>query len=332
MSGAEIIATVAAVIAAGTAAAVGVGAKQHASKEPATAPAAPATPPAADGKDGKEAKEAKEGPDSDAARATYLSSLFGAWTGLITTAGTIAAGVGTWQLAKDIGKGETTSTDHLHVIIAAAAFALGIALLITVPVTLRARSFQTLDDVVRAQRRWNRLARIGIPWTRFKLPKHHVVPSYALLGYDDAVAFSDGLNQLTTDMWTVAQQGGRPPDQMYGQLKLLQRQQSKIQASVATTKVRSGSGRAVILAGFGMTLAVAGFADATYITNRAVRAGAAADATIAQQRKTDDAEQAQRFKLDEKILDAALTKPQAADVLPSTPSAIRRSAATFRGS
>ncbi|MEZ5343557.1 MAG: hypothetical protein R2706_19615 [Acidimicrobiales bacterium] len=85
--------------------------------------------------------------------AAYVSGIFKEWGSLISTAGTFAGALGAYQLTKEIGKGQATMTDHWRIIGAIAVFALGLTLLIVVPVALRTRTMASLADAVKAQPR-----------------------------------------------------------------------------------------------------------------------------------------------------------------------------------
>lgn len=328
MSGLEIAAIV---TAAGAAAAAAFavarttgGTAADSSKQPGAGGSA-AVGAAAGGPPGGAAPPADDKVDTQ----NYLTHLFGAWSGLLTTAGAIAAAVGGYQLAKDLGKGNANGVDQIHAVLAVAAFAFGIALLITIPVSLRARNRVAISDAVRSQRRWNVAAK-AVNWIPSVNVRHLVVAPSSLFGYRDITEFEDATTALVKDVRTYWERGEEPPAALIGKLKIHRAQRARIEVSVATTRVRSASRRAVFKASAGMILAVAGFADATYITNHAERLATVADKTtehdrevakLATQNSNDVAAAAteQKNSIDQKILDAALAQPSLGDVLPTVP-------------
>jgi hypothetical protein len=327
LSATEIVAAAAAVGAAATAA--------FAISRPKSAAVQPSRPDATSGEHDLEKPETTPKPADGDARVDYLSSLFGAWSGLITTAGAIAASVGTYQLAKDIGKGETDGASQTLTVLATAGFALGIALLITIPVSLRARNFVTLADAVRSQKHWNFFA-IG------PIRKHLVVGTASLLGHGDIVEFESAMTSIAFDVRKFIAKGLTPPLHLTSELRVHNTQLERIERSIAMTRVRSASRRAVSKAGFGMVLAVAGFSFATLLTNHADRLAASRDKDTEYKRRVDDVNiatltsaavagtsqanhleelrVAQVYKLEEKVLTARLAEPTAVHILPTVPS------------
>lgn len=277
-------------------------------------------------------------PPADGA-ASWSSKLFGEWSGLITTAGTLAAALGTYQLTKDIGKGELDQSDHLYVVASAACFALGIGLLITIPVSLRTRNRVMITDAVVSQRRWNRLAKLT-----FNRVRHRIVPPSSLFGYNDLVEFDDKISALATEMRSFWENGYDPPAEVRGRQQIFRGQRAQIEDLVATRRLRSASRRAVVKAAIGMILAVAGYVNATYVTNQGQReaevvdsetenarevAKAAADQSVkvaevevAQTNDMADADAAHRRELEKLILEDSLADAAATQVLPALASTV----------
>ncbi|GAA1146723.1 hypothetical protein [Nocardioides aquiterrae] len=324
-SEALIIALAAALSAGGGYAAAKAGAAKSAGAAPAPAPAQPA--PAEDPKPhAREDPEKAAGEDASSGD-SWRTGLVSQWGGVITTLSGLAAALGTYSLTKTLGTGDLSQRETYAVVAAAVAFAVGVGMLLMIPVSLRAKSKVLVADAVERQNRWNSKKHGG---RKGKL----VVPASSLFGYADITAFDRANEDLVKDLReTYWEQGQAPPPDKLARVRFFGQQRRQIEDIVATVELRRASRRAAIFAVAGMVLAVVGFTTATVINNSSVRdakltdarterANTVADARTQQFYKMVDAAQTHTRSLQTKVLDDALAQPSVGSVLPALPSAV----------
>lgn len=268
-------------------------------------PAPPNPPPTSGDASSPPAATRKEDPEKDSVSAnkSWHSSMLDQWAGAITALGTAAALLATYEVTKDLGKGDLGTIEGLLVLAGAAAFATGIALLLMIPISLRARSKVLIADALKRQQKLNDKAKP--PGAR------SIVPSSSLFGYRDILEFdaaNEAVVQQARACWLA---GDDPPPELKTQIRLFAAQRRRVERLVATVELRHASRRAVRIAIGGITLAVLGFSAVSLLTNEGIRAGELADARVAHERA-----------LEVKVVDDALAAPGAVSTLPTTPSPV----------
>jgi hypothetical protein len=268
--------------------------------QPAGAPAATPAPAPAPARVGAPAP-ADGAPDS--ARG-YIAATLARWREFLTAAGAIGAALVGYTLAKELGEGDPRRHDQLVAIVSIGAFGLGAALLLAVPLVLTGHSRATLSAAVAMERRNRRWYR---PWAHDRV----VVAPEVLYGHPTVEAFQDALvaalDESRTTYWDN-DSGFVVPAALERRITTYVAQREEAQLHVAANQVRASSTRAVWLATIGLLLVVAGYGNATFVTNQAKRR-----ATV------HDAERVAQVARDDKILTAALAPPPAGQVVPAVP-------------
>lgn len=175
---------------------------------------------------------------------------------LITSAVAVAGALVTYDLATKLGEGELTPSEMRQIIASVVVFAAGVGILLTVPILMTAKSRATLTDAKRLERK-----RFG---------KETVEPA-VLYGFRSVAEFSDALDEALRESYRFWSQGLKVPRRLQDTVELLDQQRMQAQDHVAANQLAEGARRAAAAGGFGMVLAVAGYAFATMITNQGIR-------------------------------------------------------------